>query len=233
LFLIAIPVARALPPPPVQSALAALKQGSAKLASGWRYKETITSSKGKTQLTYDPSRRAGERWAVVKVNGKTSDEAARKRLKARTDKRSSASGKLGVGSGWLATSDYKLLKKTPTTLVYQLHPNVDAASDKSTAKLLGHLAGELVIARDGHRPLSLKLDNFESFSPKFGVKINAFGFRAKFKRLADSGPVVVIKTSNFARGKVFWIKGFKDKTEVELSDFTPVAASAPVPQTGG
>lgn len=231
-FLIAMPSAWAVPPPPVRSALAALKQGGSELASGWRYQETITSSKGKARLAYDPSRRTGERWTVVKVNGKAPDEAARKRLKARADKRSQAPGEqLGIGSGWLASSDYKLLKKTPTTLVYQLRPNAGAKADQGTAKLLSHLAGELIIARDDHRPLSLKLDNFESFSPKFGVKINAFGFRAKFKRLAHSGPVVVVKTSNFARGKVFWIKGFEDKTQVELSDFTPVAASAPAPQT--
>ena len=232
LFLGAIPLAWAVPPPPVQSALAALKQGGSELASGWRYQETITGSKGKARLAYDPSRRAGERWTVVKVNGKAPDEAARKRLKARVDKRSQSAGKrLGIGSGWLASSDYKLLRKTPTTLVYQLRPKVGANSDKATAKLLSHLAGELTIARDDHRPLSLRLDNFESFSPKFGVKINAFGFRAKFKRLAHSGPVVVVRTSNFARGKVFWFKGFNDETRVELFDFAPVAASAPAPQS--
>lgn len=229
-----MPVAQATPPPPVQSALAALAQGGTELAAGWRYRETISGSNGKARLVYDPERKPGERWTVVKVNGETPDKEARKRWADRAAARAKASGNgPGIGSGWLAASDYKLIKTTPDKLVYQLRPHAGEGADEATAELLGHLAGKFVVARDDYRPLSLRLDNFESFSPRFGVTVEAFGFRTKFKRLGRSGPVVVAQTSNFARGTIFWIKGFEDKTEVVLSDFSRVGSFAPAAETGG
>ncbi len=229
-------VARAAPPPPVAAALATLKQGGAELASDWRYEEKITTSKGSERLSYDPTRAPGARWQVLEVNGKPPSDAARKRLAADAAKAAKkARGGLSVGAGWLAASTYQLVKTTPQTLVYRLSPAPGAKTDPAAARLLGHLAGQFVVSRDDHRPLALSLSNFESFSPRFGVKIEAFSFHAQFRRLGRGarGPVVVERTSNSASGKIFWIKGFKDETEVVLSDFAPVAVSAPAAQTGG
>lgn len=234
--LLAPALAWATPPAPVAAALAALKQGGASLAGGWRYEEKITTTKGSEWLSYDPARPEGSRWQVLEVNGKPPDEAARKRLVADAAKAAKqARGGLSVGAGWLAASDYQLVKSTPKKLVYRLSPKPSPKTDPAAKRLLSHLAGQLIVARDDHRPISLRLDNFESFSPRFGVKIESFAFRARFERLGDTGkgPVVVVRTSNSASGKVFWIKGFKDKTAVVLSDFAPVVASAPAAQTGG
>ncbi|MGH8272971.1 MAG: hypothetical protein ACRES9_01760 [Gammaproteobacteria bacterium] len=228
--------ARAAPPPPVAAALATLKQGGQKLANGWRYEEKITTNKGSERLSYDSSSKAGARWQVLDVNGKPPSSAARKRVAADAAKEARKNGGgLVVGAGWLAASDYQLVKSTPKTLVYRLSPKPGTKTDTTAAHLLDHLAGQFIVARDDYRPLSLSLSNFESFSPRFGIKIEAFLFRAEFKRLGTTGkgPVVVVRTSNSASGKVFWIKGFKDKTEVDLSHFAPVVTPAPGAQTGG
>ncbi|MGH8225078.1 MAG: hypothetical protein ACRER1_02850 [Gammaproteobacteria bacterium] len=231
--MLAVAGARAAPPSPVVAALAMLKSGGTGLAAGWRYEEKISTARGSERLSYDPARTVGERWQVLAVNGKTPSEAARKRLAAQAARASAtANSAIAVGSGWLATSDYRLVKTTAKTLVYQLRPQPASGDESGAAKLLRHLAGQFVVARDDHHPLALSLDNFESFSPRFGVRIEAFAFRAEFRRLGNSGPVVVVHTSNSARGKVFWIKQFEDKTEVTLSGFAPVTASAagPVPE---
>lgn len=227
LAVLAAGVALAAPPPPVATALALLKNGKADLAAGWKYEERISGSHGSLRLSYDPSRAAGARWRVLAVNGKPPSEAMRKRLQAQVA-RAGQAGKSGlaVGSGWLAASDYRLVKTTAKTLVYQIMPR-PGGGGSGTEKLLRHLAGRLVVSRDDDRPLSLSLDNFESFSPRFGVRIEAFDFHAEFRRLGPHGPIVVVRTSNSARGKVFWIKSFKDETEVRLSAFVPVTASAP------
>jgi hypothetical protein len=233
--LLSATAAEAAQPAPVAAALVILKQGGAALANSWRYRETITSAKGSEQLSYDPTRPAGARWKVLRVNGKPPSAAARKRLVSQAARAAKRAGKgLRPGSGWLARSRFQLVKTTAGKLIYDLHPKPAASTTAGAANLLTHLAGQFVVARGDHRPLSLRLDNFESFSPRFGVKIESFAFRARFKRLdKGGGPVVVVRTSNSASGKVFWIKGFKDKTKVVLSGFTPVAASAPAAQTGG
>ncbi|MGH8274414.1 MAG: hypothetical protein ACRES9_09240 [Gammaproteobacteria bacterium] len=227
--------ARAAAPPPVAAALSSLRHGSSKLAADWRYQEKITGAQGSERLGYDPTRKPEERWHVLEVNGKPPDAAARKRLAAEAAKvrKKAEHGLSVVGGGWLAASDYTLIKTTAETLVYQFRPRPAKDDHSATASLLRHLAGRFVVSRHDHRPISLRLDNFESFSPRFGLKVNAFAFRAEFKRLGKQGPVVVVRTSDSARGKVFWLKGFKNKTEVVLSDFIPVASSAPVAQTGG
>lgn len=225
LAVLAAGVARAAPPPPVATALALLKNGKAALAAGWRYEERISGSHGSLRLSYDPSRAAGARWRVLAVNGKPPSEAMRKRLAEQAARAGQKSG-LAVGPGWLAASEYRLVKTTAKTLVYQIVPR-PGGGESGTAKLLRHLAGRFVVSRDDDRPLSLSLDNFESFSPRFGVRIEAFDFHAEFRRLGPHGPIVVVRTSNSARGKVFWIKHFKDETEVRLSAFVPVTASAP------
>ena len=223
-------VARAAPPPPVAAALSLLKSGGAKLAAGWKYEERISDERGSERLSYDPSRAPGARWQVLTVNGKPPSEAMRKRLAAQAAQAGNAANSdITVGSGWLAASDYRLVQTTAKTLVYQLRPQPAGDDESGAASLLRHLAGRFVIARDDHRPLSLSLDNFESFSPRFGVHIEAFAFRAEFRRLGGDGPMVVVRTSNSARGKVFWIKRFEGRTEVTLAGFAPVTASAARP----
>ena len=143
-----------------------------------------------------------------------------------------AGGPSLTGSGWLAKSGFRLVETHPGKLVYQVEPRPAAADQASTRKLLRHLSGRLVIARSDHRPLELTLDNFETFSPRFGVSVHAFRFRASFKRLGAHGPVVVTRTSSTVHGKVFWLKGFSESTKVALSDFAPVPATAPAPGTG-
>lgn len=225
---------RAAPPPPVQTALAMLAQGSNVTAEGWRFKETIKDSRGTMKLAYRPLREPGHRWRILTVNGEEPGEAARERLSAKARKAAKAAGRWsGPSLGWLSASRYRLIKKTHDTLVYQLRPRASKRMDAAGRKLMSHLAGKLVIARGDYRPLSLRLDNFESFSPRFGVKVTSFGLRIEFKRLNESGPVVVVHTSNSVAGEIFWFNSFKNKTEVTLSDFEPVATPAPGARTGG
>lgn len=220
----------AAPPPPVAAALAMLKSGGVELAAHWKYEERISGPRGSERLSYDPSRAPGARWRVLAVNGKPPNDAERRFLAAQAARAGQTTGSgIAVGAGWLAASDYRLVETTAKTLVYQLRPRPAADDNSGAAKLLRHLAGRFVIARSDHRPLSLDLDNFESFSPRFGVRVEAFAFRVRFRRLGKDGPVVAVHTSHSSHGKVFWIKRFEDRTEVTLEGFAPVTASAPAP----
>ncbi|MGH8427585.1 MAG: hypothetical protein ACRES7_06345 [Gammaproteobacteria bacterium] len=220
----------ASPPAPVGDAIAMLHVGQAKLIASWRYQETITDAGGSVRLGHDPDRSEGSRWRVLAVNGKKPDAADEKRFAEQAAQAVRAgAGTLSATSDWLATSKYDLVDTTTTTLVYQLRPRPGKQDSSAEANLLRHLAGRLVIGRDDHRPLTLSLDNFESFSPRFGVSIGSFAFRADFRRLDADGPVVVARTSTETRGKLFWLKHFDNRTEIVMSDFAPAAATAPTP----
>jgi hypothetical protein len=220
----------AAPPAPVGDAIAMLHAGQGQLIGAWRYQETITDAGGSVRLGHDPDRSESSRWRVLTVNGKKPDAADEKRFAEQAAEAVRAGvGTLSATSDWLATSEYDLVDTTATTLVYRLQPRPGKQDSSAEANLLRHLAGRLVIGRDDHRPLTLSLDNFESFSPRFGVSIDGFVFRADFRRLEAHGPVVVSRTSTETRGKLFWLKRFDNRTEIVMSDFAPVASSMPAP----
>ncbi len=233
LLLVMPAVAMAAPPQPVADALALLAAGSSRLAAGWRYQQQVTSDQGSETLAYDAARPGGERWKVLTVNGKQpSPKKARtlaNKMRAAHKKGKQSGGvSLRVGS-WLQASRYRLIHATGAQLVYQIEMRAGTHDSASADKMLKHLSGRLVVARSDHRPLELMLDNFESFSPRFGVKITRFRLQIRFRRLGVNGPVVADRVSTVAQGKVFWVKSFKTKAQVTLSHFAPVAASAPAP----
>ena len=223
----------AAPPKPVADALAQISTSGGKLASGWRYLQTITGTQQSEKLAYDASLPDGRRWTVLSVNGKKpSPEKARElagQAKQAHGKGQSGSLEMGVDS-WLSASHYRLVDSSGDRLVYQIEPRPGAHADAAASSMLKHLSGQFVVAKDDHRPLSLTLDNFESFSPRFGVEIKSFQLKIHFTRLpAGSRPVVAQEVSTEARGKVFWIKTFDAKTKVVLSNFAPVGATRVAP----
>lgn len=231
----------AVPPQPVADALAMISAGGGRLSSGWRYTQTITGTQHTEKLAYDASRPAGRRWKVVSVNGKTPGPQQARELEKQAGqlngkgKGRGASLASGVDN-WLEQSRYQLVDSTGGQLVYQIHPQAGGNADATTRAMLKHLAGRFVIDGADHRPIELSLQNFEAFSPRFGVKINGFQLRIHFRRLhGDGNPVVADEVSTEAKGKVFWVKGFKATTKVVLSDFAPVGGTrqAPASATSG
>ena len=227
--------ASAAQPKPVADALAMLDSGIGRLASGWRYQQKATSDKGTETLAYDAARPAGQRWKVLKVNGKppTAKQArklAEQASAAHKKGKQSATVAIGVGS-WLQASTYRLIHSDPKQLVYQVSMHPGPHDSASAREMLKHLSGRLVVSRDDHRPLKLTLENYEAFSPRFAVKVTRFDLEIAFKRLGSGkdAPVVADHISTEAKGKVFWLKGFDTHTEVTLSHFAPVAGSAPAP----
>ena len=233
LLLVLPAAAMAVPPKPVADALAMLTTGSSRLAAGWRYQQKVTSDQGSETLAYDAARPVGARWKVLTVNGKRpSPKKARalaNKLRA-AHRKGKQSGGVSPGVGnWLQASHYPLVRSTGAQLVYRIEMHVGAHDSASADKMFKHLSGRLVVARGDHRPLELMLDNFESFSPRFGVKVTRFRLQIHFRRLGVNAPVVADRVSTVAQGKVFWVKSFKTKAQVTLSHFAPVAASAPAP----
>lgn len=224
----------ASPPKPVADALAQISASGSKLAGGWRYRQTITGTQQQSEkLAYDASQPEGRRWTVLSVNGKKpSPEKARElagQAKQVHGKGKEDSLTMGVDS-WLNASHYRLVDSSGNRLVYQIEPRAGGHVDAATSSMLKHLAGQFVVAKDDHRPLSLTLDNFESFSPRFGVEIKSFQLKIHFIRLAAGNrPVVAQEVSTETRGKVFWIKGFDARTKVVLSDFAPVGGTRAAP----
>lgn len=223
----------AAPPKPVADALAQISASGNKLADSWRYKQTITGTQQSEKLAYDASQPEGRRWTVLSVNGKKpSPEKARElagQAKQTHGKGHSDSLAMGVDS-WLNASHYRLVDSTGNHLVYQIEPQPGAHADAATTNMLKHLSGQFVVAKEDHRPLSLTLDNFESFSPRFGVEIKSFQLKIRFIRLAaGERPVVAQEVDTQAKGKVFWIKSFDARTKVVLSDFAPVDGARTVP----
>ncbi|MGA7966223.1 MAG: hypothetical protein WCB49_10100 [Gammaproteobacteria bacterium] len=228
--------ALASPPKPVADALALLNSGMDQLAGGWQYQQKVTSDQGSETLAYDGSRPVGERWTVLAVNGKPPSAKQAKELaeKARAEhKKGKSSDNVSLGmDSWLQASHYRLIHADDKQFVYQIEVQAGAHDSASADAMLKHLAGQFVVARDDHRPLKLTLDNFESFSPRFGVKVTQFHLQIQFRRLsAPAAPVVADRVSTEAKGKVFWIKSFDTKTRVILSHFVPVSGtvSTPVP----
>lgn len=219
----------AAPPKPVADALAQISTSGGKLASGWRYLQTITGTQQSEKLAYDASLPDGRRWTVLSVNGKKPSREQARELAGQSKQThgKGRGGSLALGAdSWLSTSHYRLVDSSGDRLVYQIQPLPGPHADSSTISMLKHLSGQFVVAKKDHSPLSLTLDNFESFSPRFGVEIKSFQLKILFTRLAaGSRPVVARKVSTEAKGKVFWIKGFDARTKVVLSDFAPVSAT--------
>lgn len=220
-------------PAPVATALAMLRAGRSELAAHWRYRETVRAGGLTEELAYDPGRPTGGRWRVLQVNGAAPSKGIAKRLTAQADEKAGARGGLIAASSWLSRSIYRLVSTTPKKLVYQLRPRTRAKDASAAARLLRHLSGRLVIGRTDGLPLSLSLENFEVFSPRFGIRVEQFAFQAHFKRLGAAGPVVVTQSSMEARGKILWLKSFEQRTTIALSGFlrVPSKARAPVAQT--
>lgn len=207
-----------------------IASGRAALARGWRYQERISAPQGTERLAYDPARPAGSRWRLLSVNGRPPAAGERKRL-AQQAAAARAGGPVFAGGGWLMHSDYRLVAHGGGRLVYLVEPRPGAGDSGAARNVLKHLSGRLVVASTDHRPVELTLSNFESFSPHFGVTVHSVSFRAQFRRIHGNGPVVVTKAVSEMKGKMFWLKGFADRTEVELSHFEPVPASASAPAT--
>lgn len=221
------PPAWAAPPTPAADALAMIAGGHAVLAGGWRYQERISGPQGTERLSYDASLPAGKRWRLLSVNGKPPAAADQKRLEKQAAAAArNAAGPPLAGSGWLAHSRYRLVAHGGGRLVYLIQPQAGAGDTSAARGILKHLSGRLVVAASDHRPLELSLSNFESFSPRFGVTVHDMSFRATFSRLGRNGPVVVTSAVSDVKGKMFWVKGFADRTKVELSHFVPVPATA-------
>ncbi|MGH8128635.1 MAG: hypothetical protein ACRETC_09795, partial [Gammaproteobacteria bacterium] len=227
LLLLLPAAALAAQPKPVADALAMLDSGVDQLATGWRYQQKVTSDQGSETLAYDGSKPAGERWTVLTVNGKPpsakkAKELAKKARAAHKKGKSSNNVSLSVDS-WLQASHYRLIHSDGAQLVYQMEMQAGAHDSASADAMLKHLAGQFVVARDDHRPLKLTLDNFEAFSPRFGVKVTHFHLQIQFRRLKGAAaPVVADQVNTEAKGKVFWLKSFDTKTQVTLSHFVPV-----------
>lgn len=234
------PAASAALPRPVSDALAMLDAGRGSLASGWRYKQTISGGQHTEKLAYDAARPAGKRWRVLSVNGKapTPQQARELARQAGTTRKQGRSGGLVKGvDNWLNESHYRLIKSGATQFVYQVQPRAGRNAGATTREMLKHLSGRFTVSRKDHRPVELTLQNYESFWPRFGVEIKSFELKIHFRRLAADGrPVVTDRISTEAKGKVFWLKGFDARTRVVLSDFVPVggahgpsSATAPKP----
>lgn len=238
LLLLLPAAASAAQPKPVADALAMLDSGISQLASGWRYQQKVTSAKGSETLAYDAARAEGQRWTVLKVDGKPPTAKQARKLAAQASAahkkgKQSATVSIGLGS-WLQASSYRLIHSDAKQLVYQISMHPGSHASASAKEMLKHLSGRLVVARDDHRPVKLTLENFEAFSPRFAVKVTRFDLEIGFKRLGSGkdAPMVADHISTEAKGKVFWVKGFDTRTEVTLSHFAPVAGSAPAPASG-
>lgn len=221
--------APAAPPAPAAAALAMVASGRTVLARGWSYQERVSAPQGTERLAYDASRPAGSRWRILSINGRAPSARQRQHLAKRAAAAArDAAGPAFASGGWLAHSDYRLVAHQHGRLVYLVEPRPGTGAFRGVLK---HLSGRFVVASADHRPLELTLSNYESFSPRFGVTVHSVSFRAQFERIGRDGPVVVTKAVSEVKGKMFWLKGFADRTEVELSHFAPVAASAPAPAT--
>lgn len=213
-------------PKAVEIALQHIQQGEKQLASGWSYRQLLTTAKGRILFSYNPKRRQGLRWKVLEVNGKPPTKGARRRL-SRQARSIGKAGALPIENSktdWLERSSFRLIEVTKSSLVYRVTP-ASSAGNSAVKLLLRHLSGRFVVTRNGAWPVSLELSNSSPFYPRFAVRIRNFVFTVTFHRLSKDGPVVVSQTSTEAKGKVFWLKSFDQLTKVRLTDFRHLPAS--------
>lgn len=222
-------------PVPVRQALKRIQAQESDILDHWSFVETIKSNGNTEVARYDPRQAAGEKWHLVRVNGKPATAKQSKSFKphvygphavSKQEKKKGAGNVAREQSGFhftnfLRHARYTRLQNQNGHMMTFAFTPLPRAHTKN-AGVLKHLVGRLVLTKIKPVPVKLSMSNQEAFSPKFGVKIANFRFTMRFRKLPHADITAVDALTSKVSGKIFWFKHFKTVTEVTLTKWACV-----------
>jgi len=143
---------------------------------------------------FDPSRPSGERWQLLRENGKipTQENLAEYDPAAGDEHGQDAFELYHELVGELELENAVLVEMTDERAVYRLKETKTAFLDQDRREFTEFLTSHLVIDREGESPyLSIfELKTEEPFSPSFAAEIESFDMRFTYHRLPATGDVL-------------------------------------------
>lgn len=182
----------------------------------WSYTRTTRDEDGTRIERHDATKPAGARWTLVSVNGKAPTAKAQesfRREKAALEKRDR-----GDDSDVDAAS-IRLVSETPQRVTFSFRPKAGAGLE---GKMARHVAGTLVVNRQGGWAERFELQSTDALAPVPGVKISAFRLTMTFQRLGATEDVVPLSIELSMRGRAFLVKSLDQERSTRYSDFVRV-----------
>lgn len=211
LLLVSLAPLRAEPHP---LALQALENLEAIDEDAWSYTRMTTSREGTRVERHEAGRPEGERWTLLRVNGRapTSKEIAefrKEREKLRKARRERKGDDPDVDH-----SSIRLVSETAERATFSFRPKEGSGFE---AKFAEQIAGTLVVQKDGAWAERFELRSRAPIAPVPGVKVSNFHLTMTFQKIA--GEVLPSSIEISMRGRAFLVKSLDEDRTTRYSDF--------------
>ena len=187
----------------------------------WAFTETSIEDDVTFAWRYDPSRRPGQHWLLIGVDGRkpTPAELDEFGVRSDTDHDGDDDENLADELEIINFDSLELIEQSDRRRVFSFNPNGDDDADEEERRFMEQVSGRLSIALDGPYVEYLELRNDKPIRPATGVKIKRFLTRLVFARLGESGPVVPMSVDVEIKGSALLVVRFDEKESIRFSDF--------------
>jgi len=208
----------------------ALKRMLASSYQGWSFTRTKTAEGKVTVEQYSDSRKPGQRWQLISIDGaiptkqQLEDYQTQKRKELKKKKTAGKSDR--DSNRFLATlvrpGSLSLVRQGPLRSSYRFQP----VMDKNDKNMESYILGTMTIRRDNPMIEQIHIYNKQEFSA-YRAKIKQFNQLMRFAP-ADpdqpkTSPVFLTSVNNEIKGKALFLFNFEQKTAIEFSDYRKAA----------
>jgi hypothetical protein len=215
LLILAIPVPMSASHPLATKALDALDSFE---RDDWSYTMTTTSKDGTRVERHDATRPEGQRWTLVKVDGRAPKPGEIEDYLEEKEKLRKAS-KENDDEHDVDRSSIRLISETPQRATFTFRTKSDGGIG---AKMVEKIVGTLVVNKDGGWAERFELQNEGDLAPIPGVKVTRFRLSLNFHRDQSSREIVLGTIEMSTRGRAFLVKSLDDDRVTRFSDFVRV-----------
>jgi hypothetical protein len=204
-------------PPPL--AIQALERMNAFDEGSWSYTRTTRTREGIRVERHDAARRAGERWSLVAIDGRTpSADETQDYQREKAKERERQKGRADYTQE-IDRNSIRLISETPERATFTFRPGSNGRGGKELAR---KVEGTMVVRKDGGWIERFELGAEEEVRPMPGVKISDFSLILRFSRHPSSGDIVPHELESRIRGRAFFVKSIDAERTSSFSDFHKV-----------
>lgn len=199
----------------------------------WAFTQT-THRKDKIKIEqYTPGMVGDSSWQLLSLNGEVpTEEQLKKYNEQKSTEKKEAESKAAKSSKddhsvAVKTSDMvkldtlKVLEENESEWVMSFQPNI-ADFDAEVNK---NLSGRLHLTKNGHYVNRMVMDNIDTLSPYFSVKINKFHLSMEFMKVTDN-VLVPKQVETIMSGKALFVKNIEEDSQQSFSNYHLVPPAA-------
>jgi hypothetical protein len=193
----------------------------------WAFTETSTKKERTWVGRFDPRRPAGERWALVSVDGRAPTEDEREAwLSRHADDAGAYNGRNRKTPDIATPGSLVLLEEDEATWLFGFTPQ--AGRGDEARKFLAKVTGTLRIQKDGPWLEEIKLSNDAPIRVAVVFKISQFLTHFRFGRPAVDGPVVPLSVDVLVKGRAALAISLDEREQIRFSDYERVRPGPPL-----